>query len=198
MNATDPCVFLVDDDAAVRDALSLLIETAGYAVRSYAGADAFLADCGPRSRGCAIVDLRMPGMNGMELQAEMARRGMLLPIIFLTGYGDIPTSVKAIKAGAVDFLTKPVAAAQLFASIATAMAAAGRNSSAASCLAGLTERERAVMRLAIQGLAHKEIARLLGISHRTVEIHKAHVMKKTGAASLMELARIAREAGIGE
>lgn len=198
-------VHMVDDDAAVRDALGLLIESEGYAVKAYPGAEDFLAACGPETQGCAIIDLRMPGMDGIALQEEMARRGMALPIVFLTGYGDIPSSVKAIKAGAVDFLTKPVVGTQLLASVATAMAAAEqrqaqvhRNSNATSRLAELTERERTVMQLAVEGLSNKQIAARLGISYRTVEIHRAHVMQKTGAASLIALARIAREAGVGE
>lgn len=198
-------IFVVDDDAAVRDSLSLLIESEGYVVETYASAEAFLAAHGPESRGCAVIDLRMPGMDGMRLQEEMARRDILLPIIFLTGYGDIPTSVKGIKAGAVDFLTKPVAGADLLSAIAAALALAerkqadaSRNMDASTRLASLTEREQEVMKMAVEGLGNKEIAKRLGISHRTVEIHRAQVMKKTGAANLIELARLARDAGIGE
>lgn len=197
-----PSIHLVDDDAAVRDSLSLLIEYEGYAVKTYESAEVFLAACPPRSRGCVVIDLRMPGMDGIRLQEEMVRRGMPLPVIFLTGYGDIPTSVRAIKAGAMDFLTKPVAGGDLLKSIAAAMAVAEtrqaeayRNLSAASRLTGLTEREQAVMKLAVDGLSNKQIAHQLGISHRTVEIHRAHVMRKTGAASLIDLARLVREAG---
>lgn len=205
MNERDATVFLVDDDAAVRDSLSLLIESVGLVAKAYASAEAFLADLGPEAHGCVVLDLHMPGMGGIRLQEEMARRGIRLPIIFLTGYGDIPTSVKAIKTGAVDFLTKPVAGEVLASAIASALALdeqqradGDRNSSAAARLASLTEREQEVMTMAIEGLCNKEIAKRLGISHRTVEIHKAHVMKKTGAANLIELTRIARDAGFGE
>jgi FixJ family two-component response regulator len=200
-----PVIHLVDDDDAVRDSLSLLIESEGYKVQAHASAEAFLDACAPDSRGCAIIDLRMPGMGGMQLQEEMARRGFLLPIIFLTGYGDIPTSVRAIKAGAVDFLTKPVTGMDLLNCIADALAGAderqaraSRNANAQALVSGLTGREEAVMRLVVDGLSNKEIGKRLGISHRTVEIHKANVMHKTGASTLMELAHLAREAGIAE
>lgn len=205
MDERDLSVFLVDDDPAVRDALSLLVESEGYRVETYASADAFLAACEPGRRGCVVIDLRMPGMDGIQLQEEMARRGFLLPIIFLTAYGDVPTSVKAIKAGAVDFLTKPVSGTHLLRCIAAALAEAEKrhaeaslNSSAVSRLSSLTEREWAVMKLAVAGLSNKEIAKRLDISHRTVEIHKAHVMRKTGATTLTELTRIARQAGVAE
>ena len=205
MNDHDPTIFIVDDDPAVRDSLFLLIESEGYAVKTYASAEAFLADQGQESHGCVVLDLRIPGMDGIRLQEEMARRGILLPIVFLTGYGDIPTSVKAIKAGAVDFLTKPVTGADLLRAIATALALAerkqadaSRNLDASARVASLTEREQEVMKMAIEGLCNKEIAKQLGISHRTVEIHKAHVMKKAGATNLIELTRIARDAGIGK
>jgi FixJ family two-component response regulator len=195
-------VFVVDDDAAVRDSLSLLIEQEGLAVKTFASARAFLEDFEPEHTGCVIVDLRMPEMDGMALQEEMARRGILLPVIFLTAHGDIPTSVRAIKAGAVDFLTKPITRSTLMASINSACeegdrlrAQADTRVSAATLLASLTERERDVLTLAIEGLPNKVIARQLDISHRTVEIHKARIMSKTGATTLLELARIAEAAG---
>lgn len=191
-------VFLVDDDPAVRDSLGLLLEQEGHPVQSFASAEDFLAAALPPGFGCVIVDLRMPGMDGMRLQEEIAARGLRLPIIFLSGHGDIPTSVRAIKAGAVDFLTKPVTGDALLRSVATALdegkrlnAANQANHSAASRLATLTEREREVMMLAAVGLPNKEIARRLGISHRTVEIHKARLMHKTGASTLIDLARLA-------
>lgn len=196
-------VYVVDDDPAVRDSLTLLIEQEDLAVEAFDGPEAFLAACGPECRGCAILDLRMPGMDGMRLQEELSRRGILLPIIFLTGHGDIPTSVRAIKAGAVDFLTKPITGAALLKSIRTALeegerlhAQAETCNTAASRLANLTEREREVMVLAIEGLTNKEIARRLDISHRTVEIHKARVMHKTDAATILDLARIAEAGGL--
>ncbi len=195
-------VFIVDDDPAIRDALSLLIDLEGMAVRVFENAEAFLAACQPEWRGCLVTDVRMPGMSGVELQAELTRRNVNLPLIFLTGYGDIPMSVKAIKAGAVDFLTKPVSATALLESLQTALnedekrqMEAAASQAATERLASLTERERLVMEQAIAGLSNKEIARQLDISHRTVEIHKSRVMHKTGAISIIELARIAKAGG---
>ena len=205
MNDAAPTVHLVDDEPAVRDSLSLLIASEGYSVAAHASAREFLDGCPPGTRGCVVADLRMPGMNGLQLQEEMARRGILLSIIFLTGHGDIPTSVRAIKAGAVDFLTKPVTANELLQAIAAALALSdqrladsSRSSSAAELISHLTERERAVMKLAAAGLSNKVIARQLGISHRTVEIHKGRVMKKTGATSLINLTRLVRAAGFDD
>jgi FixJ family two-component response regulator len=147
----------------------------------------------------------MPGMGGLRLQEVLSERGMPLPVIFLTGHGDIPMSVKAIKAGAVDFLTKPVTRENLLACVRSALQAcdkllarAANNQQVISRLSALTERERQVMALAIVGHPNKEIARRLGISHRTVEIHKARIMSKTGAVNLLDLARIVHEAGIPE
>ncbi|TRZ89206.1 MAG: DNA-binding response regulator [Rhodocyclaceae bacterium] len=195
-------VFVVDDDPAVRDSLTLLLEEEDVAVASFASAEAFLASCRTPRHSCAIVDIRMPGMDGMQMQAELSRRGILLPVIFLTGHGDIPMSVRAVKAGAVDFLTKPVTASALLESVHAALLESVRlnsqaeaNQTAAESVATLTERERQVMALAVEGLHNKEIARHLGISHRTVEIHKARIMHKTGANTLLDLARIAEASG---
>jgi len=195
-------VFLVDDDAAVRDSLSLLLEQHGLSVRCYPGAQEFLAACGPQTRGCAVLDLRMPGKDGLWLQEEIARRDIPLPVVILTGHGDIPTTVKAVKAGAVDFLTKPVRSEVLLASIRAAFERAdalarqlGEVHAAGSVLARLTAREHEVIALAARGSSNKEIARVLGISFRTVEIHRAHVMHKTGARTVMELAHLLEVAG---
>lgn len=196
-------IYVVDDDAAVRDSLTLLIEQEGLQVQAFDSAEAFLAACLPEGRGCAIIDVHMPGMDGVRLQAEMSRRAMPLPVIFLTAYGDIPMTVRAVKAGAVDFLTKPVTGEALMRSVEAALAESDRlqalaetNQAANSRLAALTGREREVMILAVEGHANKEIARRLGISHRTVEIHKGRIMQKTGTGSLLDLARIAQEGGL--
>lgn len=196
-------VFIVDDDPAVRDSLTLLLEQEDFSVESFASAEAFLAACRSTPRACVIVDIRMPGMDGMRLQDELSARGILLPVIFLTGHGDIPMSVRAIKAGAVDFLTKPVSGAALLESVGAALRESERlntqaqaNHTASTRVANLTEREREVMALAVDGLPNKEIARRLGISHRTVEIHKARVMHKTGAETVLDLARIAEACGL--
>jgi FixJ family two-component response regulator len=201
-NAT---VFVVDDDPAVRDSLTMLLEQADITVETFASAESFLDGCQPPLHGCAIVDLRMPGLGGMALQAEMARRGITLPVIFLTGHGDIPTSVRAIKAGAIDFLTKPITAVALIKSVRLALGESERLAlsaeeveTAAARMATLTEREREVMVLVITGLGNKDIAKRLGISHRTVEIHRAHIMRKTEAKILLDLVRLAETTGLSD
>jgi FixJ family two-component response regulator len=200
---TSATVFIIDDDPAVRDALSMMIEQEGYSVKTFEGAEEFLSTYQQEVLGCAVVDVRMPQINGLTLQKLMIDRGMLLPIIFLTGHGDIPMSVDAIKAGAYDFLTKPVTREKLLASIRTAIIESDKKLSeyasiqeAKGLLEDLTEREREVMLLAINGFPNKEIARRLNISHRTVEIHKSKIMHKTGAINLLDLASIAREGGV--
>lgn len=194
-------VFVVDDDPAVRDSLSLLLEEEDFAVATFNSAEEFLTTFRPAPRCCAIVDMRMPGMDGMQLQGELSRRGILLPLIFLTGHGDIPLCKRAIMAGAFDFLTKPVTAAALMQSVREALleseklaAQAELTHTAKTRIGSLTERERQVMALAIEGLTNKEIARRLSISYRTVEIHRARIMYKTGVDNLIDLARIASEA----
>ena len=198
-NAT---VFVIDDDAAVRESLTLLLELEAFTVKSFDSAEAFLAANPSARRSCAIIDIRMTGMDGTQLQAELLRRNIRLPIIFLTGYGSIPLSVLSIKAGAVDFLTKPITGTSLLESVQAALFDSERlsiqaqeNQTASTLLASLTEREREVMLLAVEGLSNKSIARQLGISHRTVEIHKARVLHKTGAETLIDLARIAEASG---
>lgn len=201
----EPTVFIVDDDAAVRDSLTLMIEQAGMRVQSFENAKAFLNAYQPNFFGCVIIDVQMPGMDGLQLQDELSWRKILLPIIFLTGHGDIPMSVKAIKGGAVDFLTKPVIREKLLICVRAAFAEAKKrisdftqNQEIATCLTKLTRREREVMLLAVQGRSNKEIGSCLGISFRTVEIHKSKIMQKTGASNLLDLARIARESELGE
>ncbi|MDZ4141755.1 MAG: response regulator [Methylotenera sp.] len=203
MSTTKPTVFIVDDDAAIRDSLSLMIEQENIAVQSFESAEAFLDAYRPECRGCAIIDIRMPSMNGMELHEVLLKRNITLPVIFLTGHGDIPLSVRAIKAGAVDFLTKPVTREKLLTSIRSAIQKSEIISSendihqeALSRLTDLTDRERDVMLLAVQGYLNKQIARELGISHRTVEIHKSKIMHKTGAVNLLDLARIVHESDL--
>ncbi len=196
-------VFVVDDDPAVRDSLTLLLEQEDFAVETFDSGEAFLAAGRSARRSCAVVDIRMAGMDGIQLLAELSKRGVLLPVVFLTGHGDIPLSVRAIKAGAVDFLSKPITGSALLESVQAALLESERlnsqaeaNQTAAARVASLTEREREVMVLAVDGLPNKEIARRLGISHRTVEIHKARIMHKTGADTLLDLARIAEASGL--
>jgi len=200
-NAT---VFVVDDDSAVRDSLSLMLEQEGIAVESFENAETFLTACRQEPHSCAIVDLYMPGLDGMQLQAELSRRGILLPIIFLTGHGDVPLSVRAMKAGAVDFLCKPISGAVLLASVQEALAESERlglraeqSGTASALVASLTKREHDVLLLAVEGLSNREIARQLGISYRTVEVYKAGVMHKTGAASLVDLVRLVEDSRAG-
>ncbi|MGV3581002.1 MAG: response regulator transcription factor [Methylophilus sp.] len=199
----DPTVFIIDDDSGIRDALSLMIEQENIAVQTFENAETFLDTCQAECKGCAIVDIRMPGMDGMELHETLLKRNIHLPVIFLTGHGDIPMSVKAMKSGAIDFLTKPVTREKLLISVSAAIRESERllteithHHEALSRLKELTSRERDVMLLAIQGQPNKNIARQLGISHRTVEIHKSKIMHKTGAENLLDLARIVHESGL--
>lgn len=192
-----PCVFIVDDDYAVRDGLSMAIETAGLACQTFDSAECFLAGYRADGPGCLLLDVNMPGMSGHELQAELHRRDLRLPIIFLTAYGDIPMTVRAIKAGAVDFLTKPVPAQLLIERVQAVLQQEVRlyeqalsEQTVSKRLNDLTARELEVMSLAVAGHSNKEIARLLGISYRTVEVHRARIMDKTGAGNLLELARL--------
>jgi FixJ family two-component response regulator len=202
MSAT-ATVFIVDDDAAVRDGLAMLLDTAGLAVETYDSAAAFLAACSTLRTGCLILDVRMPDMTGPELQAELKQRGIDLPIIFLTAHGDIPTTVQAMKQGATDFLTKPVVGSELLDRVRSALEKGAQLHQQASAtralrerLEGLTQRELEVMKLVADGLPNKEIARNLGISHRTVEVHRARVMQKTGVTNLVELSRLAEASGL--
>jgi FixJ family two-component response regulator len=198
-------VYVVEDDAAVRDALAQLLEGKRFRVKLFESAERFLEACEPGQAGCLVLDLRLPGMSGIDLQAALAARGIDLPIIFLTGHGDVPSSVRALRAGAVDFLQKPADSRTLLDRVGEALAqdAARRSERASreaarSALQELTRREREVLPLILAGHSSKQIARRLAISHRTVEIHRARIMRKTGSATLVELASVARAAGIFE
>ncbi|MBX3630726.1 MAG: response regulator transcription factor [Nitrosomonas sp.] len=196
----DFTVFIVDDDTAVRHSLMLMLKQQTINVQLFESAEQFLESNLPYQKGCIITDLQMPGMDGLQLQEVLGRKECTLPIIFLTGHGTIPHSVKAIKAGAVDFLTKPVTRKKLLACITSAfdeceklLEAENSARRARSLLTKLTGREREVLAFVVQGLSNKEIAAHLGISHRTVEIHRSNVMQKTGAMHLLELKKIAQE-----
>ncbi|MGJ8620855.1 MAG: response regulator transcription factor [Methylophilaceae bacterium] len=196
-------IFIIDDEPAVRDALSMMVEQEGYHVKAFESAETFLSAYQQEVLGCAVVDVRMLEMSGLALQKLMIERDIYLPIIFLTGHGDIPMSVDAIKSGAFDFLTKPVTRETLLASIRAAIVESDKKLSQHTCvqearrlLADLTMREKDVLLLAINGFPNKEIARKLNISHRTVEVHKSKIMHKTGAINLLDLASIARDGGI--
>jgi len=200
MQADKAKIVVVDDDEAVREGLKALLSVHGYAVDTYDSASAFLGavDALASRPACLLVDVRMPGMSGLELQREMKRRNARLPVIVITGHGDIPMAVAALKAGAADFLEKPFDADALLGSIAEAARREASNLGDASDLAAvearlaeLTPREREVMALVIAGLSNKVIAHRLQIAVRTVEIHRARVMEKSGARSLAELVRLA-------
>jgi FixJ family two-component response regulator len=189
----EPFVFIIDDDDVVRDVLAESIRSGGYTVRTFQSAEEFIAGCSPDCRGCIVLDVKMPGMDGPSLQRELLQRDIRLPIIFLSAHGDIPMTVRTIKAGAIDFLTKPVDTEVLLERIHTAFEINRTYVEARRRLEGLTEREQQVLSLAVQGKANKEIARELEISPRTVEVHRSHIMHKTGAASLLELVDIMQE-----
>lgn len=195
-------VFIVDDDSAVRDALTRLLEAAGYAVESYPDAEAFLAAYEPHRPGCLVLDMKMPGMSGLGLQAVLAERKDSRPIIFLTAHGTVPMTVSALKHGAFDFLEKPAKGRALLAHIRSALQqdaerrreAADRDQARVRC-ATLTQREREILSLVAAGSSNKGIGRQLGISHRTVELHRMRIMHKTGTQNVIELAAIAQDAG---
>ena len=193
-------VFIVDDDEAVRDAIATLLEAEGTACETYASGDAFLkAAAGwPSVRGgCLVLDVRMPGPSGLDLQDELKNRDIDLPIVFVTGYGDVPSAVRAMKGGAVDFLSKPFTALALSRRIREALRMDAERRAARCALAAvrarasaLSPREREVFYRVAVGEANKVVAMELGISERTVEIHRSHMMKKMGARNLASLVRM--------
>jgi FixJ family two-component response regulator len=200
MNAgpsTSAVVHVVDDDDGFRTAMARLLKAAGYEVRSYASAGAFLLDREVRRSGCLLLDVKLPGPSGLELQDALARQDESLPIIFLTGHGDIATTVRAMKAGAVDFLTKPIRRETLLPAIQAAMArdvetraARNRRKDMSSRLATLTAREREVLAHVIVGKPNKWIASELGTAERTVKAHRAQIMRKMGVLSVAELVHL--------
>jgi FixJ family two-component response regulator len=192
-----PTVFVVDDDAAVRDSLGLLLRSMGLPVETFDSARAFLDAGRDQRQGCLVLDIRMPGMSGLELQQELITRHSLLPIVFITGHGDVPMAVEAMQAGAVDFIQKPFRDQDLLDRINQALEkdAQGRRMLAERALIHrrlqtLTPREREVLTMIVAGKANKVIAGDLNLSQRTVEIHRARVMEKMGAHSLAHLVRM--------
>ena len=187
-------VYIVEDDASVRDSLGLMLGLAGYRTVFFADAEAFLAAWREEWAGCVITDLKLPGASGVELQAEMQRRGSQLPFIIITAHGDVAAARAAFRADAVDFLEKPFDHGQLRAAIQTALSKEDqrlRRAAETDRLALLTAREREVLEQAVKGLHAKEIARVLGISARTVEVHKTRLMAKLGVRNVAELVRFA-------
>jgi len=193
---TDDYIFVVDDDADIRDSMRMLLEVAGFKVRSFTSAKHFLADDHPKT-GCLIADIRMPDMSGLELQEEVTRRHIDLPVIIITGHGDVPLAVQAMKSGAIDFLEKPFSDDMILGSVRRALEVGSRargraaeTKAAKDLLAALTPRERGVLDKLVQGRSNKVVAYELGISPRTVEIHRAHIMNKMEASSLSDLVRL--------
>ncbi len=193
-------IFVADDDEAVLDSLRLLLDGHGYAVAGFASGEALLEalDAPDAAPDCAVVDVRLPGLSGLELQQRLLQRNRDLPVIIITGHGDIDMAVRALKAGAFDFIEKPFDDGRLLDGLADALAGATRRKAAtetvsttAASYAELSERQRQVMDLVAEGAANKEIAARLGISPRTVEIYRAKVMEKMGARNLAELVRMA-------
>ena len=197
MAPSDATVFIVDDDEAVRDSLGLLLRSGGYRARCYGSAKDFLKAFDPRDHGCLVLDIRMPGMTGLELQKHLNEIGCNIPIVFITGHGDVPMAVEAVRMGAVDFLQKPFSDDDLMARIADALDIAARQREGElermdimDRIGTLTAREKEVMGQVVQGKANKVIAADLGVSQRTVEIHRARVMEKMQANSLAHLVRM--------
>jgi two-component system response regulator FixJ len=194
----DAPIHVIDDDAAVRDALRFLFESAGLPVRSYDSAAAFIASVGARSGGCVLTDVRMPGFDGLALQRRLAELGIDLPVIVMTGHADVPIAVQALKEGAFDFIEKPIDDDRLLKSVRGALEAGRRRreeaaglDAIAARLASLTPREREVLVGLVAGHPNKTIAYDLGTSPRTIEVHRARVMEKMQARSLADLVRMA-------
>ena len=203
MSNADFIVFLVDDDRAVLKALTGILEAKGYQVRPFLSARQFLSEHDASVPGCAIFDVSMPDLDGLELQAALAASGVERPIIFITGKGEIPDSVAAMKAGAIDFLTKPVRARDLLAAIALASDKEGKLRERRGELASindlvgkLTPREKEVLSDVVAGLLNKQTAAHLGIAEKTVKLHRGRVMQKMGVRTVADLVRIAERAGI--
>ena len=200
MQAKQQTVFIVDDDADLREALSLLMRSVGMQSKAFASAREFLQRFDPHDSGCLVLDIRMPGMTGMELQAELHKRRIRIPIVFLTGHGDVPLAVTAVKAGAFDFIQKPLDAHRLVISVMKALKVDSGSGNVpehtawnAEKLASLSERQMDVLRLLIDGKQNSEIADALCISVKTVEFHRAGIRKKLGVANLSELFKVVFE-----
>jgi FixJ family two-component response regulator len=199
----EPTVFVVDDDAGVRKAVTRLLRAAGYRAEAYASAQELAGHVDPTRAGCLILDLSMPKIGGLELQGLLREEGCALPIVFLTGHGDVAASVAAMKAGAVDFLMKPARAPRLLAAVQEALARdvearyeRERHAQAGSRLATLSPREREVLELVVSGRLNKQIAGELGTTEKTIKVHRARAMVKMGATSLADLVRVAQLAGV--
>lgn len=196
MDRNEPLVYVVDDDEAVRDSLTLLLKAVGLTGRAYGSAAEFLDAYDPEQHGCLVADIRMPGMSGLDLQAELNERGAPIPLVFITGHGDVPMAVGAMKSGALDFIEKPFRDQDLLDRVHQALGwdKERRTENLETLairerLATLTPRETEVMERVVQGQANKVIAMDLGVSQRTVEIHRARVMEKMAVRSVAKLVR---------
>ena len=203
MTAGAPVIFIVDDDPSVRKSLTRVMTSAGYAVETFSSARDFLDRAPVAGPGCLILDVRMPGLSGLDLQEALLGKGHRIPIVFITGHGDISMSVKAMKGGASDFLTKPFDVEQLLVAIdravtkdATTLGEERRTGEVLDRVKQLTPRETEVFALVVTGMLNKQIAAELGIGEKTVKVHRARVMEKMQAGSVAELVRLADRAGV--
>lgn len=205
MSESTRTVHIVDDDEAIRQSVGFMLRKAGHSVETYASGVQFLKTATREMHGCVLLDVRMPEIDGLEVQARLAEQGIMLPVIMLTGHGDVTLAVRAVKAGAIEFLEKPFERTALLAAIDEALSQAGRNdrgqlaaAEASVRLAALTMRERDVLDGMVLGRPNKLIAFDLSIATRTVEVHRANLMEKLAARSLSDVLRIAFAAGLGE
>ena len=203
MKELEPCVFVVDDDRSVRTSLATLLAAEDYAVESFASAAEYLARGPHLGPTCVVLDVQLPGLTGLALQKQLTEEGRTEQIVFITGHGDIPMGIGAMKRGAVDFLPKPFSDAELLSAVANALARSaehqrqhGEAVESRARMAKLTPRESEVLRLVIAGLLNKQIAAELGITLRTIKTHRARVMQKMGVVSVAELVRLVQKAGV--
>jgi FixJ family two-component response regulator len=192
----EACVHLVDDDASFRRALERLLAAHGFAVQAFDSGTQLLAHLSVAARGCVIMDLQMPGLDGLEVQERLAGKGISLPVVFLTGRGDIPTSVRAMRRGAVDFLEKDAPQDELIAAVKRALHADAAAAATRQRFQKLSERELQVLHQVVRGRMNKQIAAELGIHERTVKLHRSAITAKLGVRSAAEIATLAREAGL--
>jgi FixJ family two-component response regulator len=205
MSAPGGTVYVLDDEPEMVKALARLLRARGFEVLGFTSARTFLEACRPGDTACLVLDVAMPELDGLELQQRLTHQGILIPIVFLTGHGDIPMSVRAIKAGATDFLTKPVDAAGLVEAVRAALRVAetrrqtaAETAALAARLASLTPRQREVMERIVAGQLNKQIAYDLGTGEQNIKLHRAHIMRKMGVESLADLVRAAERLGVGK
>jgi FixJ family two-component response regulator len=203
MKELEPRIFVVDDDQSVRTSLANLLATEDYSVEIFGSADEYLARLPPSGPSCLVLDVQLPGLDGLALQRQLTEEGKVEQIVFITGHGDIPMGIRAMKRGAVDFLPKPFRDDDLLSAVAVALARSAENLrqrgvvvESRARLAKLTPREFEVFRLIIAGLLNKEIGSELGVSLRTIKTHRGRVMQKIGVVSVAELVRLAQKAGV--